>query len=106
MKAVQFSGCLVLVTLSTCYNVSDLISDYSSDSSDTSDMTDSDYNLIMGPEDNMTELTGEDMEEEAETEETEDPAPIDTGRRKGKEQVLDLENLMSLPEAFGIWYLT
>ena len=84
MKAVQFTGCLVLVTLSTCYNVSDLISDYSSD---PSDMTDSDYNLIMGPEDNMTELTGEDIEEEKEETE-EDPAPIDTGRRKGEEQDL------------------
>ena len=83
MKAVQFTSCLVLVTLSTCYNVSDLISDYS----DPSDMTDSDYNLIMGPEDNMTELTGEDIEEEKEETE-EDPAPIDTGRRKGEEQDL------------------
>ena len=80
--------CLVLVTLSTCYNVSDLISEYSdpSDPSDPSEMTSSDYSLIMGPEDNMTELTGGDMEEEIEEEE--DFAPIDTGRRKGEEPFL------------------
>ena len=84
MKPLQLSGCLLLVTLSTCYNVSDLTSDYSSDL--TSDLT-SDYSLIMGPEDNMTELTvdtSNHMETEIE-EEKEDQAPIDTGRRKGGE---------------------
>ena len=86
MKAAQLTWCLVLVTLSTCYNVSDLISDYS-DPNDNSEMTGSDYSLIMGPEDNMTELTSGDMEEEEteEEEEEEDFAPIDTGRRKGGE---------------------
>ena len=88
MKAAQLTWCLVLVTLSTCYNISDLNSDYS-DPSDNSEMTSSDYSLIMGPEDNMTELTGGDMEEETEEEEEEeDFAPIDTGRRKGEEPFL------------------
>ena len=86
MKPLQLSGCLLLVTLSTCYNVSDPTSDYSSDL--TSDLT-SDYSLIMGPEDNMTELTvdtSNHMETEIEEEEEkEDQAPIDTGRRKGGE---------------------
>ena len=80
MKPLQLSGWLMLVTLSTCYNVSDLTSDYSSDLT-------SDYSLIMGPEDNMTELTvdtSNHMETEMEEEE-EDKAPIDTGRRKGGE---------------------
>ena len=76
MKPLQFSGCLLLVTLSACYNVSDLSSDYS-------DLTGSDYSLIMGPEDNMTELT-EEASEDMETETEEDLAPIDTGRRKGE----------------------
>ena len=79
MKPLQVSGCLLLVTLGTCYNVSDL----------TSDLT-SDYSLIMGPEDNMTELTVDtsnhmETEIEEEEEEEEDQAPIDTGRRKGGE---------------------
>ena len=80
MKPLQLSGCLMLVTLSTCYNVSDLTSDYSSDLT-------SDYSLIMGPEDNMTELivdTSDHMDTEIEEKE-EDKAPIDTGRRKGGE---------------------
>ena len=94
MKAAQLTWCLVLVTLSTCYNVTEInnnnnnnnVSDLISEYSDNSEMTGSDYSLIMGPEDNMTELTGGDMEEEIEEEE--DFAPIDTGRRKGEEPFL------------------
>ena len=80
MKPLQLSGCLMLVTLSACYNVSDLTSDYSSDLT-------SDYSLIMGPEDNMTELTVDTSSDHMDTEieEEEDKAPIDTGRRKGGE---------------------
>ena len=78
MKPLQFSACLLLVTFSSCYNVSDLTNDLSNDLS--SELS-SDYDEIMGSEDNMTELA-RDIINDTEMEE-EDLAPIDTGRRKG-----------------------
>ena len=86
MKASQFSACLLLVTFSACYNVSDLSNDLSNDLS--SELS-SDYDEIMGSEDNMTELAG-DIINDTEMEE-EDLAPIDTGRRKGKDLGLSLD---------------
>ena len=57
-----------IISLVTCYNISDLTSDYG----------------LLGPSENLTILEQDVTENIVELEEGEDAAPIDTGRRKGQ----------------------